>query len=421
MNRYGFIACLGLFLVSLAGCQPAEEAAVKEVAPRPVKVIKVDALTGGTEYSYPAVVLAARQAELSFRVGGQIVELPVLAMSEVKKGDLIAKLDPRDYTSTVDQLKSKIAAEQSRLKAMTTGSRSEDIAALRAAITASEARLAAARSDAERTLTQYRKGLVPKEQMDSALAVVRTAQAQLAADQQGLKKGRTGSRKEEVAAQDAVIRSLQTQLKNARDVEDDAALLAPFDGIVAERLVDNFANVQPKQTIAIIQDLEHLELSFNLPGPDVARFSKNREAIKLEALLDAIPGQRFAAELVEFNTKANERTRTFEARVAIERPDDFSILPGMVAQVRLTDSSVNGTPGVSVPGTAVGADSEGNPVVWRVNAENEVEMRPVEIGAALANRVKVLSGISIGDTVVTAGISEMMPGLKVRPVSNIGD
>ncbi|PWQ96484.1 efflux RND transporter periplasmic adaptor subunit [Leucothrix pacifica] len=411
-----------LFFLLLVGCQPAEESAVEKTPPRPVKVIKVTESTVGTEYSYPAVVLSAQRAELSFRVGGQVVELPVNAMTEVKKGDLIAKLDPRDYTSTVNQLKAQISAERSRLKAMTSGSRSEDLASFRAAISASEARVVAARSDAERTLTQYRKGLVPKEQMDSALAAVKTAQAQLAADQQALNKGQSGSRKEDVTAQSAVIRSLQTQLNNAQDVEDDAAMLAPFDGIVAERLVDNFANVQPNQTIAVIQDLENLELSFNLPGPDVARFGAHPDELKLEASLDAVPGRRFAAEVVEFTSQADERTRTFEARVSIERPTDFAILPGMVGQVRVIDTfQAEEVPLISIPGGALGADSDGNPVVWLVNSGNIVEMRKVEIGEAREDRIPVLKGLSVGDVVVGAGLSAMIEGTEVRPVNEIGN
>lgn len=417
----GLVVCV-VVCVSLTGCQPAEENAVVETPPRPVKVIKVAKSPAGKEYSYPAVVLSGQRAELSFRVGGQVFELPVHAMSEVKKGDLIAKLDPRDYTSNVKQLRSQIAAEVSRLKAMTSGSRSEDIAALRATIAASEARVMSVRSDAERQLTQYRKGLIPKEQMDSALAAVKTAQAQLAADQQALNKGRTGSRKEDVDAQNALISNLQTQLNKAQDVEDDAALLAPFDGIVAERLVDNFANVQPNQTIAVIQNLENLELSFNLPGPDVARFGANRDQISLEASLDAVPQRRFAAELVEFTSEADERTRTFEARVAIESPADFAILPGMVGQVRVTDrSEAATTTAVSIPETALTADSGGNPVVWVVNADNTVVMRPVEIGEASADTVSVLSGVQAGELIVSAGTSAMMPGLTVRPVNKVGE
>ncbi|PWQ99587.1 efflux RND transporter periplasmic adaptor subunit [Leucothrix arctica] len=413
----------GLLLSALlVGCQPAEEGAIEAPPPRPVKVFKVVESLIGKEYSYPAVVLSGQKAELSFRVGGQVFELPVHARSQVKKGDLIAKLDPRNYTSNVNQVRAKITAEQARLKAMTSGSRSEDIASMRAAIAASEAGVVSARSNAERTLTKYRKGLIPKEQMDSALASVKTAQARLAADQQALSKGQTGSRKEDVSAQSAMIRSLQTQLKNAKDVEDDATLRAPFDGIVAERLVDNFANVKANQTIAVIQDLQNLELRFNLPGPDVAHFGTHREKIKFKASLDAIPERSFDAEMVEFTTQADERTRTFEARVSIDRPNDFMILPGMVGKVMVIDTSnIGSASSLSIPESALVADSDGKPIVWIVKADNKVELRHVEVSEASANSIRVLSGIEVGELVVSAGVSSMITGLEVRPVNKIGD
>ncbi|MGB0847947.1 MAG: efflux RND transporter periplasmic adaptor subunit [Thiolinea sp.] len=413
--------CLSLMLLSLSGCQPAEEAAIPDPGPRPVKVAAVSTGQGGTEYQYPAVVLPAQIAELSFRIGGQVVELPIHAMDEVKKGDVIAKLDPRDYKSNVDQLRARIVAEESRLKAMTSGSRQEDIAALRAAIVAAQARVSSAKAQAERTLSQYRKGLVVKERLDAELAAVKTAQAQLTSDQQALKRGRTGSRKEDVTTQLAQINSLRTQLKNAQDTAQDAALLAPFDGIIAERLVDNFTNIQPKQPVAVIQNLGRLELSFNIPGPDVARLGARREHLQLEAVLDAVPSKRFAAEVVEFNTRADERTRTFQGRVAIERPEDFNIFPGMVGQVLVTDTSQAGKT-LSIPGTAVSADSDDSPVVWVVNAEGAVEKRAVVLGSAARDgAVEVREGLNAGEQVVTAGVSAMMPGLKVRPVTAIGD
>ncbi len=422
MHKFTILLILSWLAV---GCQPAEEAAVPDPTPRPVKVAKVISLSERSEYSYPAVVLSAQAANLSFRVGGQIIELPVQARSRVKKGDLIAKLDPRDFKSNVDQLKSQITAEQSRLQAMTKGARQEDIAALQAAVAASSARLSAARSQAERVLTQYRKGLAPKEQLDAELATVKASQAKLAADRQALSKGRAGSRKEEVSAQSALIRSLQTQLKKAQDIEADTTLRAPFDGIIAQRLVDNFSNIQPKQTIAIIQNLNRLELSFNVPGPDVARLGKHRERLKLTALLDAIPGQRFPAEIVEFNTQADKQTRTFQGRVAIEHPDGFNILPGMVGQVIVTDESDTGDSkgsggSLGIPETAVSADSENQPQVWVVNAENKVERRRIKLGEAHAMHIEVLDGLSAGETVVNAGLSAMMPGLEVRPVGSVG-
>jgi multidrug efflux pump subunit AcrA (membrane-fusion protein) len=108
--------------------------------------------------------------------------------------------------------------------------------------------------------------------------------------------------------------------------------------------------------------------------------------------------------------------------VAIESPADFAILPGMVGQVRVTDrSEAATTTAVSIPETALTADSGGNPVVWVVNADNTVVMRPVEIGEASADTVSVLSGVQAGELIVSAGTSAMMPGLTVRPVNKVGE
>ena len=82
-----------------------------------------------------------------------------------------------------------------------------------------------------------------------------------------------GARSEEVAAQEAVIDGLELAISTARANVADAGLRAPFGGIIARRLVENFANVQAKEPIAVLQKLEPLSLSFDVPGPDVSELA----------------------------------------------------------------------------------------------------------------------------------------------------
>ena len=410
---------IGAAALLLAACEPAPEAEAPGAEARPVKVVRVAESTAVTEYSYPAVVLPALETELSFRVSGQIIELPVRAMSEVSEGDVIARIDARDFSSNVSQIEAQLAAARAQLRQLTAGARSEDIGVIQANIDAAEAQVAEARTQAKNTLTLYRKGVESKAAMDGKLAALKVAEAQLRSAQQEMTKGRSGARREEVDAQLASIAGLQSQLQSAQDTRGDASLRAPFDGIVAERSVDNFANVQAGQTIAVIQNLSTLDLSFDVPGPDVARLAGRDEALTSVAILDALPDREFPATLVEFSTRADQTTQTFRGRVSIERPADAVILPGMAGRLIVRDSGGAGG-AIGVPATAVAANPDGSPFVWVVSEGNTVETRDVTTGEAAGDTVLVTEGLAPGDTVVTAGIAALQPGMEVRPVDKVG-
>lgn len=407
-----FLPVLALLLLSLAACSQEEQSPAEVI--RPVKTVVVVAESSIQEKSYPAIVLPAQQAELSFRTSGQIIELPIKAATQVKEDDIIAKLDTNDLQSQVTVLESQKEQAEAQLEALTSGARTEDLAALKASIAAAEAQVRAARDQRNRTQQLYEKGIVAKAKLDADQAQLDVAEAQLEAARQELIKGESGARQEEVAAQIAAIKGIEANLNIARDQLSYATLRAPFDGIIARRDVDNFANVQAKQTIAILQKLDRLELSFDIPGPDVAKASRD-QARNITVHLDAVSDKSFDAELVEFTTLADSSTQTFRGRVAIDQPEDVIVLPGMIGQVTITDNG-NGAVVLLIPGTAIASDPSGNTYVWVVE-NNTVAKRDVTVGDASEDRVAIVDGLEEGETVVTAGVSFMQEGMKVRSTS----
>lgn len=409
------------FAVSLAGCDQPEDQSSKSDSPivRPVKTIVVEKAGSVFQRSYPAVVLPAKQVELSFRVSGRIVELPIRAAMQVKKGDVVARLDTRNLESDVAGLESKLQEAGAQLSAMTSGARSEDIASLQAGVEAAAAKVKSARGQSERTGQLFERGFETRAKLESDVSNLEVAEAELRAREQDLKKGQAGSRREEVEAQEAVIKGLEAQLKAAKDNLSDATLRAPFDGIIARRDVDNFANIQSGKSVALQQQLDTLELTFDVPGPDVVRLARIETLTRVR--LDAIPDRDFEANLVEFSTQPDPATQTYQARVSISPSGDVAILPGMAGRVIVTGTPTESS-NVTVPATAIAAEPDGRAFVWIVTQpDNKVTKGPVETGEATGADVFVRVGLEPGDIVVTAGVSQLQPDMVVRPVSKIGD
>ncbi|GFE50659.1 hemolysin secretion protein D [Roseobacter cerasinus] len=394
-------------------------AVAQDSSPRPAKVFTVEPISSSLRRTYPAIVRPSSEVDLSFRVSGRVTQLPVRAAAQVSEGDLIAALDPRDFETQIVQLESQIDQASAELTALRAGAREEEIAALEAAVFSAEAQLEQARDQEARTRELVQRGVATSAQLEQDEANLRVAEANLRAQTEQLRIGRAGGRPEDIAAAEAAIRGLQAQLKVARDNLDDSTLEAPFNGIIARRDIENFTNVQAGQTIALLQALSVVHLAFDVPGPDVTALSANgTENIHNEVSFDALPGVTFPGEVVEFSVQADAATQTYRGRVAVTVPEDALILPGMVGRVMSTAAGEEQA--LMIPMTAVGADPSGAPFVWQVGADNTVSQILVDLGDMRGDMVAVTEGLAPGDTIVSAGVSRIIDGMTIRPVTRIG-
>lgn len=344
-----------VLLVVLALAGCTEEVPEPEPVERPVKLLTLQAEGVAGEHQYPATVKAAQEADMGFEVPGRVLEFFVREGQTVAEGEALARLDDRDYQADLEQAK----ANQRK-----------------------------AAADLRRGLSVYREdaGAISKESLDSYRRAKEVADA-------GVLK-----------AQKAV---------------DDTVLRAPFDGYVARKLVEDFAQVTAKQPVLILQDVSHLEVEVNVPERDVVAGERGRtveqitERFKPEVAIASLPGARYPARVSEFATTADPTTRTFAVRLVFERPDDVSILPGMTARVHVTVPQEGGW---RIPAAAVASSEEYQAFVWQVDTANmTVSRTPVELGVLYGSEVEILAGLESGDVIAVSGLRALEPGMKIRP------
>lgn len=314
--------------------------------PRPAKLFTVTA-AGGDVLSFPATVRAGQRVQLSFEVGGQLVDLPIREGETVKAGQVIARLDPADFQSRAD------AARAKRDNAKETYERSEKLLA---------------------------DGVIAKREFDTAKAAF--------------------------DAEEANVRIVEKAL-------EDTVLRAPFDGIVAERNIDAFVSVQPKQPIISLQNLDEVELIIHVPDTLVAAHNP-KDPPKMWAVFASLPDRRFAVTLREFKTEGDRATQTFQATLVMPQPADANILPNMTATVYADAPDAASRP-IRVPVNAVVADTTG-PHVWVVDPTNQpmpVKKRAVTVGTVFGEWITVTSGLSAGETVIATGASLVNEGDRV--------
>ena len=182
--------------------------------------------------SFPGRVQAGRgrRVDVSFRVPGTLLEVPVKTNQSVAKGQVLARLDPRDFETRLAQSSSAVAEARARLAAMQAGDRPEDIQILESQLAAEQARLREAELDFTRTRNLFDRGAATKDAFERATRAVEVARANTAAATTALARARAGARVEDIEAQRALIGRLDAQQRETRDALEDTRLTAPFAG-----------------------------------------------------------------------------------------------------------------------------------------------------------------------------------------------
>lgn len=359
----GTLLAIALFAIVATGCSETPEP-VGEPSSRPVKLFTVDDGVGEEIRRFPASIEASKQAELGFRVSGQLSELPVREGDVVDEGQVIARLDPTDFRISVEDRE-------------------------------------AAFENADRN---FRRA----QELISSGSI-----SQLDFDRM-----------------EAEFRSSRAALEQARANLGYATLRAPFRGRIARRYVDNFEEIIGKQKVVYLQDTDMVDFIIAMPesvvrsvtagGEDDLEVSpsaaeSNAAEVRALASFEEYQNISFALRIKEIATRADPDTQTFAVTFTMPQPDEFSVLPGMTAQVDVDFSGLMVKETATwVPAGAVQADATLESRVFVLDPQDMVvRSRPVNIGRVSGSMIEVLSGLEGGEEIVSVGASYLADGMRV--------
>ena len=354
------LALVGIPLI-LAACSDAPEQAAPE-AVRPVKTMVIPDPESGNIRTFPARIESQRRAEVSFRIPGTIVELPVKEGQPVKKGDVIAKLDPKDFELIVDER---------------------------------EAILFRAQRDYERAVPLAAQDYITQRELDRREADYKSAEASL-----------------QLAKQDLVYTTLTAPfegdiakrlVQNFQEVQEKQPIVELRDLSALEVKVD-----VPEQIIIRLNNVAEERGEVRV-YPDIFVSFNNA------------PGRQFDLTFKEVAARADPATRTFEATYTMTTPDDLTVLPGMTANVTADLGAFLGTGDiVYVPSEAVTATNDLGGKVFIVNEDSmSLETREVALGPLRGSEIAITDGLTPGERIVIAGVPFLYEGMKVTVASTL--
>jgi len=350
----GYGLALSVVAALVGGCKG--EAASPQEAVRPVKVAIVEAAASGRTLSYSGVVRPRVESALGFRVAGKIIERSVNVGDRIEVDQQIARLDETDL---------KLAENSAR-----------------AAVGAARSRRDVANDHLDRA-----KALLPK-------AVI----SQAAYD----------SRRNELDAATAALDSAEAQLLQAVNAVGYARLKTDRAGIVTSVAAEPGQVVAAGQSIITVADATETEIAVAVPEQDAGELSIGQVA---KVTLWAGPGLSVDGRIREIAGQADAASRTYPVRIAIPAPPP-SMRLGMTASVALKVAR-DASPMV-LPVAAL-TERAGGPAVFVVDQANMVVRQTlVALAGTSDDGVRIASGLSVGDMVVTAGVQFLRDGMRIR-------
>jgi RND family efflux transporter MFP subunit len=367
---------------------------------------------------FPGKVEAAKQAELAFQVSGLIVQLPVKEGQKVKKGDLIAQLREDEFRARLKALQGELDQARAVLKKLLAGERPEEQARREAGVRAAEAKLANARAEYDRDRRLLARRSIAPADYERSRTALQVAEEGYEAARQILEKGTVG-REEDIQAKEAAVQGLEGRVVEAKVNLDDCTLRAPFDGVIARRLVEPNQSVKVNQPVVKFQDVEEIRVAVDVPETVMTAGIRRSDIVQIVAEFSGAPGLEFPVQIKEVAQKADPTTQTFTVRVGMQSPTDVLLLPGMTATVTLTyrRASVLGSR-ILVPISAVFKEATGEQVVWVIGSDQAVTRRPVKLGEGTGGQIEIVNGLVAGERVAVAGVAFLREGMKVR---DLGD
>lgn len=357
--------------------------------------------------------------QVGSQISGQIQEVLADFNTPVKRGQVIARIDPSTFQSRVTQAEADLSAAQGAV----------EVAKSTLAVRQAEAGKAkAAQGEAERNLKRKQdlvaQGFVSAAELDTAQTGLDTAREQMRLSQSEIQAAQS-----QVGNAQAVVRQRQAQLEQARLDLARTIIRAPVDGVVVSRNIDAgqtvAASLQAPVLFTIAQDLKEMEVNIAVDEADVGRV---QEGQKVRFTVDAFPGERFTGNVTQIRKapQISNNVVTFSVMARVKNPD-LKLLPGMTASAKILTEERQAV--LKVPNEALRfrpTQADGTPIKLEVKKREEGPGIPGRVWLQGADGNPVPLGLRLGVsdgkfTEVLKGDVQEGTGIILRQLEDAND
>ncbi len=331
----------------------------------PVSVAAVLARPVADQQDFSGMVEAVDRADIRARVGGTIDSVRFQAGALVKKGQELFVIDPRPYQAEVARLEAATAASRIKLE----------------------------------------------------LAQTELSRAKRLVDEHAIARRDYDERASNVRQLEATVRADQANLSTARLNLEWSTIRAPFDGRIGKAEVTTGNLIDSSQVLTTLVSANPVYVSFQGDESTYLRIGglarQQPSAIKVHVGLANEQGYPHTGKLDFVDNQIDPQAGSVRMRAVVDNRDGL-LTPGLFAKVRVGVDLTQGASSALVAERAIGTD-QNRKFVYVVNASNQAEYRPIQLGASLGELRVVRSGLKAGERVVVDGLQRVRPGAPVAP------
>ena len=416
---------LGLFsgvLISLACAAGGmafaadKEAAPAAASPPAVVVEEVRQQTVDIPSDFVARTVADQTVEICARIEGVLIEMSFEEGKPVKKDQVLFRIDPAEYEANLQSAKAQLAKAEADL---TLAQDKVSIRAAEANVKQAEAQLVKANQDVARLEPLVREEAVPQQDLDTAVAQQKVAEADVDAAK-ARKDNVALTQKVDIEQAQAAIESAKAAMARAELDLSYTVIKSPIDGIIGKQEVSvgNLVGRGEPTLLATVSTTDPMRVDFSLSEADYLMFMKRRlsgEKGEAGASLSLVlaDGSLYAEKgaLVMIERGLDPTTATIPVSASFPNPNGL-LRPGLFARVRAEVQKIENA--LLVPQRAV-IEMQGAKSVLIAGPDNVVAARTVTLGERLGSDYVVQSGLNPGDRVIVEGQQKARPGKPVTP------
>jgi RND family efflux transporter MFP subunit len=376
-----FIVVLIIAIVGWGGFAFATRKGVPEV--KTVTIVEPSSGGGGlqTVLNASGYVTARRQATVSSKITGQVIEVLFDEGQTVQIGQVLAKVDPSNIKTSLEHAKAQLSVTRS-------------------AVTETKTQFEQAKRDLKRTSDLFTHKISTQSELDKAQSEADALHARLERQQA------------EILVAEREVATWEQQL-------DDTIIRAPFPGVIVSKSAQPGEIISPMSAgggftrtgIGTIVDMASLEIEVDVNENYINRVESGQA---VDAVLDAYPDWHTACKVIAIIPTADRQKATVKVRIGFDKLDK-RILPDMGVKVSFQqngNSAAAQAGGITIPKIALRKDGQQD-IVFIV-ADNKLERRAVRTGSTRGDDVMVLSNLKSGEKVVVEGPENMKDGERVK-------
>jgi len=336
-------------------------------------------------------LMAEEQADVAAETAGRVIAAPVERGTPVSQGAELVRLSSTETDAQLKEAQANAAQIEARLGFTSGGSFDvNDVPEVQNA----KASYELAQSEFARIKSLLDQKVVSQSEYDQR-------RTQMEASRQQYEAAKNGA-----AQQYQSLQAARARVALARKAFTDTVVRAPFNGVVAQRLVSVGDYVTKGMKIAVVVRVNPLRVQLTIPEQFISAISVGQP---VGFVVDAYPGRQFEGRVkyIAPAVQADQRALTVEAVVPNPKGD---LKPGLFATARIEQHAR--TPGVLVPAAAV-QTSSGTSRVFVVNGDH-VEERVVSIGQTVGDATEITNGLKAGERVATTNVATLVDGMKVK-------